>query len=218
MHSDDKFFFRLLYFGLFLVSLLWLVEGLQYILDTDFHKLGIYPRTLKGSVGVVTGPWIHGDIYHLFSNSFPLLFLGISIAFFYRKIAIELFFWMYLFTGLAVWLFGRPAFHIGASGVIYAMIGFLLFSGLFRKDIQSGAIAFAFLFLYGGVLQGMFPTAVEPHVSWESHLLGAAVGAALAFIYRNSDTIENDDPPENDDEDPVSFSNSGEYTYVFKSK
>lgn len=216
---ERLYFLQALYFSLLLVFMLWMVEGFEYVLEKDFRDFGIYPRSLSGSVGIITSPWIHNDVYHLFSNSFPLLFLGIAIGFFYRNFAVKLLILMYFLTGLLVWLFGREAFHIGASGMIYAMIGFLLFSGAFRKEPQSAAIALAFLFLYGGVLEGMFPTAVKPNVSWESHLLGGVAGAVLAFYFRNNKGSESLNEATRDGEDPpdsMTFTEEGDFQYTLK--
>ncbi len=128
---------------------------------------------------------------------------------------------LYLGTGMLVWLAGREAFHIGASGLIYAMIGFLLFSGIFRREPQSMAISLAFLFLYGGVLQGVFPNAVKSSVSWESHLLGVVVGGICVFYFRKKVDPEQliDDPLDQDEtphQDATNFTGDADYRYVYK--
>ncbi len=220
MKHESLLFRKGLYVTLSLVVGLWVIEGVEYALNVDFGILGIYPRTLKGSIGIITSPLIHDDLAHLLSNSFPLLFLGVAITFFYHRIANRLIVTLYLGTGTLVWLFGREAFHIGASGLVYGMIGFLLFSGIFRKEPQSMAISLAFLFLYGGVLQGVFPGAVKGNVSWESHLMGIVVGAVCAFYFRNQMGPKNlSKEDENDDNDGfVNFSGDADYSYFYKNK
>ena len=152
----------------------------------SFSSLGILPRTLKGTIGIITGPLIHGDIFHLVSNTLPIILLGIMLFYFYHKIAIEVFIWIYLVSGFWTWLLARDAYHIGASGVVYGMASFLFFSGIFRKSRQLMTISAIIIFLYGGMLYGIFPDAVEANVSWESHLMGGTVGLLLAFLFRKT--------------------------------
>ena len=135
-------------------------------------------------MGIVTAPLIHGTFVHLLSNTFPLIFLMIAVFYFYEKIALEVFVWIYLVTGFWVWVAARQAYHIGASGLVYGLATFLFFSGLFRRDIRSVAVATAIGFLYSGMVQGIFPT--TENISWESHLLGAGAGMFCAFYFRRS--------------------------------
>lgn len=169
----------------FIVSftiLLWLVKALEWAVALDFGFLGILPRTLSGTMGIITAPLVHGDVLHLISNTFPLLLLGVSVFYFYNRIALEVFAWIYFMSGFWVWMAARDAYHIGASGIVYGLVAFLFFSGLFRRDTKSLSISLIVIFLYGGMLQGLFPT--NDRISWESHLLGALAGAFCAFFYR----------------------------------
>jgi membrane associated rhomboid family serine protease len=162
--------------------MLWLVKALEWAVAMDFGFLGILPRTLSGTMGIVTAPLVHGDVLHLLSNTFPLLLLGISVFYFYDRIALEVFVWIYFMSGFWVWMAARDAYHIGASGLVYGLVSFLFFSGLFRRDIRSLSISLVVIFLYGGMVQGLFP--INERISWESHLLGALAGAFCAFFYR----------------------------------
>ena len=225
MATNGKYFKHVLSFSIFGILFLWLIQGLLYWSDFDIHFLGIYPRKLTGTVGIISSGFVHQNLIHLFSNTFPLLFLTIAIAYFYRPITQKLIPILYLLTGILVWLFGREAYHIGASGLVYSMIGFLLISGFVRNDPQSLGISLAFLFLYGGVLQGMFPDAVKGNVSWESHLLGAMVGGFCAYYYRNVkgpelllDNKEDSDENGPDENNPTDFTGHGSYNYEYKSK
>lgn len=163
--------------------LLWVVKALEWAVELDFGFLGILPRTLSGTMGIFTAPLIHGDVLHLISNTFPLLLLGVSVFYFYDRIALEVFAWIYFMSGFWVWMAARDAYHIGASGLVYGLVAFLFFSGLFRRDTKSLSISLIVIFLYGGMLQGLFPT--DGRISWESHLLGALAGAFCAFFYRD---------------------------------
>jgi membrane associated rhomboid family serine protease len=164
--------------------MLWLVKALEWAVAMDFGFLGILPRTLSGTMGIVTAPLVHGDVLHLLSNTFPLLLLGISVFYFYDRIALEVFVWIYFMSGFWVWMAARDAYHIGASGLVYGLVSFLFFSGLFRRDVRSLSISLIVIFLYGGMVQGLFP--INERISWESHLLGALAGAFAAFFYRDT--------------------------------
>lgn len=183
-HKESAIFRRSLLFAVSFTVLLWIVRAVEWGTDADFGVWGILPRTLSGMTGIVTAPLIHGTFVHLLSNTFPLIFLMIAVFYFYEKIALEVFVWIYLVTGFWVWVAARQAYHIGASGLVYGLATFLFFSGLFRRDIRSVTVATAIGFLYSGMVQGIFPTA--ENISWESHLLGAGAGILCAFYFRGS--------------------------------
>lgn len=164
-----------------LIFLMWSVFYLEMISGIPFSAFGIAPRTLHGLIGIVTGPLIHGSILHLISNSVPLVFLGTVLYFFYSQIGSMVFFRAYFWTNILVWLFARPANHIGASGVVYALAFFLIFFGFFRRDFLSIFISIVVILLYGGIFYGILPT--DPRVSWESHFAGALVGISSAITF-----------------------------------
>jgi membrane associated rhomboid family serine protease len=89
------------------VGILWLVRIVESLLSFDLGVLGIHPRSLAGTVGIITGPLVHGDFQHLMSNSLPLIFLGIGVFYFYNRIAIEVFLGIYFFTSFWVWMVAR---------------------------------------------------------------------------------------------------------------
>ncbi len=180
------------------VAILWLVKAIEFASGESFARMGIFPRTLRGTIGIFTGPLIHGDIFHLISNTLPLLFLGILLFYFYHRIAVELFIWIYLVTGFWTWMLARNAYHIGASGVVYGMASFLFFSGILRKNKQLMTVSGIVILLYGGMVYGILPEAVANNVSWESHLTGALAGVMLAFFFRKTKV---DFDKENTDED-----------------
>lgn len=188
MSAEALKFKNSVFFVVSFTILLWIIKALEWAVALDFGFLGILPRTLSGTMGIITAPLIHGDVLHLISNTFPLLLLGVSVFYFYHRIAIEVFAWIYFLSGFWVWMAARDAYHIGASGLIYGMVAFLFFSGLFRRDTKSLSISLIVIFLYGGMLQGLFPT--NGRISWESHLLGALAGGFCAFFYREVKIFE----------------------------
>ena len=112
----------------------------------------------------------------------PLIVLGTSLRFFYKEISKEVFFWSWLMSGLWLWSIGRPSFHIGASGLVYALASFLFFSGLIRKHTRLMAVSLVVVFLYGSLIWGIFP--IKTHISWEGHLSGSIAGVLLAWWFR----------------------------------
>ncbi|WP_276497295.1 rhomboid family intramembrane serine protease [Pontibacter litorisediminis] len=167
--------------GLLFVALMWLVSLLSYLTGADLAFMGIMPRSFLGLIGVFFGPLIHSGLLHLLSNTFPLVLLSGLILYMHRRVALKVVVLVYLLSGLLTWLIGRQAYHIGASGVVYGLAGFLLFNGFLRQNRGSMAVSLAVLFLYSGLFYGLFPG--EERVSWEGHVAGLLSGlvAAIAF-------------------------------------
>jgi membrane associated rhomboid family serine protease len=178
---NSKLFFSILYPVLF-VLLLWTIRVFEDVEKINLSFYGLYPRTIKGLLGIVTSPLLHADYDHLWANSLPLLVLGPIILFFYRSIAFQIFFWVYLMTGVWVWAAGRDSYHIGASGIIYGFITFLFFSGIFRKDTRLLALSLLVTFLYGSAIWGILP--LQNGMSYESHMLGSLAGLITAYNFR----------------------------------
>ena len=171
-------------FPVLFVSLLWLVKIIEITDNIHLWYYGIYPRSIEGLPGIILAPFIHGNLNHLIDNSIPLFFLSWALFYFYNKVSYQVFFIIYFSTGIAVWIFARPAYHIGASGLIYGLGSFIFFSGIIRQNINLLAISLLVAFLYGSMIWGIFPYRVG--VSWESHLAGGVIGFLLSVLYRNS--------------------------------
>ena len=180
-NTFSKLFFSV-FFPLLFVLILWVVKLYEVVNNTNLYMYGLYPRKVSGLIGIVTGPLLHADFPHLISNTLPLLVLGPIIFYSYRTIAFQVFFWVYLMTGVWVWAAGRDSYHIGASGIIYGFITFLFFSGIFRKDTRLMALSLFVTFLYGGAIWGILP--FQKGISWESHLLGSLAGIITAYNFR----------------------------------
>lgn len=169
-------------FPFFVIFLLWLIYFIEIKFGFNLNKYGIYPKTFSGLKGVFFSPFIHSSTKHLFNNSIPLLVMMVSLYYFYRKIATKVLIYGLLFTGLLTWSFARPSYHIGASGVVYLLVSFIFFSGIFRKYYRLTALSLIVVFLYGGMVWYIFPT--EERVSWEGHLSGFLVGFIFSYIFR----------------------------------
>ncbi|MEZ4882191.1 MAG: rhomboid family intramembrane serine protease [Flavobacteriaceae bacterium] len=183
-----KFSNSIIYYPLLFVMILWIVFWIETAFGFNFNRYGIYPRTVEGLRGVLFSPFIHGDLKHLFNNSVPLFVLTAALFYFYRNIRWRVLGLGLLLTGIATWCIGRASLHIGASGVVYMLVAFLFFRGIFSKKFQLTALALAVVFLYGGMLWYVFP--VNPSISWEGHLSGFFVGILFAFFFKENH-IEN---------------------------
>lgn len=172
-----------LIFPLAFLILIWAIKIFEWGLGLNFTKLGVFPLHVKGLLGIITSPLIHGDFQHLMANSVPFLVLSWGIFYFYRPLSYRIFILCYLTTNILVWVGAREAYHIGASGLVYSFASFLFFSGIFRNYYRLIAISFVVVFLYGGFFWGIFPTLKD--VSWEGHLFGAISGLTYAMAYRN---------------------------------
>lgn len=162
-----------------MVFFMWLIFTVDHFLGFDLRIFGILPREPLGLIGIFTAPFIHGNVFHLVSNTIPLLVLGGVLYFFYEDMAPRVFGYSYFATNALVWIFARKNIHIGASGLVYGLAAFLIFYGFFRKDMKSLIISFVMLFFYAGMVYGIFPN--QSNISWESHLAGAVVGAVTAM-------------------------------------
>lgn len=141
-------------------------------------------------LGILTAPFFHSthdiegniDVSHILNNSVPFLLLGTVMFYFFKDLSYQIFTWLFIGTGLWLWSFGRPANHIGASGIVYALFGFLTVSGFLRKNKNLLSTSMLTVFLYGSMIWGIFPS--DPKISWEGHLSGLAIGIVLAVYFR----------------------------------
>ena len=162
---------------------IWVVKGIELLKNTNFYTLGIKPLSAKGLIGIITSPFIHGDLAHISANSLPLFMLSWGLFYFYKEIAWKVFVLIYLITGIWVWVFARDAYHIGASGIIYGLAAFLFISGVLRKDMRLAAVSMLIIFLYGGMIWGIMP--IEERVSWEAHFMGMLSGFVVGYFFKS---------------------------------
>ena len=212
MNTEKRELIHSLVFPAFFIFVMWLFKIVEIIFNVDLVFLGIFPLKAEGLSGILTSPFIHGDFSHLISNSFPLLILGASLFYFYRKIAYKVFFLIYLLTGLWVWFGARDAWHIGASGIVYGLASFLFISGLIRKNPRLMAITFFVAFFYGSMIWGIFPDFFPfKNISWEGHLMGLISGLVLAIFYRREGpqrklySWDFEDEEDNDEDDENAY-------------
>ena len=173
-------------YPLLLLSVMWTVYWAQRVSGNDLVSYGIRPHHWESWKGVLFMPLLHSphDYAHIINNSFPTAVLLYALIYYYRSIALKVFTISWLVTGIGVWAFAKDdnAYHIGMSGVIYALFGFLFISGFFRNYRPLQAISLFVVFVYGSMFWGIFPQ--KENISWEGHLSGMAIGIFLAVMYR----------------------------------
>ncbi len=186
------------------VMTIWTTFWLQVRFFPKIKNLGIYPQKLEGLIGVVFSPFIHGDIEHIYHNTIPLFVLSMALFYFYRPIAWKILVFGILLSGMITWGIGRPANHIGASGLIYVLVSFIFFKGMFARHYRLVALSLMVIFLYGSMIWYVFP--VKEGMSWEGHLGGLITGILFAILFRKTiakpetyvwqqpNYIEDDDP------------------------
>lgn len=162
-----------------LTALLYVVEAIDAVSDHDLDSAGIESRETDGLSGIVFSPFLHDGWEHLLANTIPGMVLGFLVLMAKRFIVTTLIVWVV--SGLGVWLFS-PSYvvTVGASGIIFGWLTYILVRGLFNRDIWQILLGVVVFFVYGGVLWGVVPT--DGRVSWQGHLFGA-IGGVLAAWY-----------------------------------
>jgi membrane associated rhomboid family serine protease len=168
------------------LAVIWAVEILNGFLGHRLNTWGIRPRSELGLIGIPLSPFLHGSYNHVLSNTIPFLVLGGLVAFrgIQKLVGVSLF--IVLAGGGAVWLLGRTAIHVGASGLVFGYFGYLVAAGWYDRNLGSILAAFAVIFLYGGLVFGVLPT--QSFVSWEAHLFGLMAGVMAARLTRKRPT------------------------------
>jgi len=167
------------------VGAVWAVFVIDWIVPIDFTRFGLTSRSFFGAIGIPTMPFLHANLTHLAANTIPLFVLLALLA--GSKVrSWEIVGEIVLVGGVLLWLFGRsviderPVTHVGASGLVFGLIAFLILSGLLERRVVPLLVAVLVAFLYGGtLLWGVLPT-VDCGVSWDGHLCGAFAGGLSA--------------------------------------
>jgi len=162
------------------IAILWLVYFANQLTVVDLRIYGIIPRHLYGLWGILAAPFLHGDMQHLIANS-GILFILLTVSLSYsRARTFKALLIIMLLGGAMVWLLGGAGtVHIGASGIIFGLIGYLMCLGLFRRNWQALMISVGVTLLYGGALYSLL--IYVPGISWSGHLFGFLSGVAAAW-------------------------------------
>jgi membrane associated rhomboid family serine protease len=162
------------------VILIWIVELVNGLLGHRLNVLGIRPRTLPGLPGIILYPFLHGGFGHALANTVPFIILGWLVILRGTRTFLQVSAFILVVGGVSIWLFGRTAYHIGASGIIFGYFGFLVARAWYERSMASVLIALVTIILYGGILWGVLP--FQAHVAWEGHLFGLLAGALAARL------------------------------------
>lgn len=182
LNEERKRFRKSFVRPLIFIAVLWCVKIVEEVFGLNFSSFGLLPRDFLGLRGILFSPFIHGDFEHLWANSAALFTLGFFTLYFYPKVALKLILYSFILSNSLLWIGGRENFHIGASGIVYALASFLLASGFISKYYRLIAVSLIVVFLYGSFIWGILP--INPEISWEGHLFGAISGFIFAIYYR----------------------------------
>jgi membrane associated rhomboid family serine protease len=161
-----------------IVLILFVVFYINVFLGGWMNTLGILPRTSWGLVGILFSPLLHGSTAHLMTNAISL-FVLLFILFLYREYkADQTLVLIWILSGIGTWIIGRAQPHIGASGVIYGLVTYLIASAWWLRSWRTVIMAIGILFVYGGIFYGVLPQ--KGIISWEGHLSGAIAGIFVA--------------------------------------
>ncbi|NKB46918.1 MAG: rhomboid family intramembrane serine protease [Legionellales bacterium] len=162
--------------------ILWGIHIVNAIVRYRLLILGIYPRKLWGLPGIVFAPFLHGNFGHLFFNSIPLFVLAHFMLISTGSLFYPISGLIIVLGGFGVWLIGRSALHVGASGLIMGYFGFLLTMAYQQQSGLALLLVGVCLYYFGGLVSALVPSSTRE--SWEGHLLGflAGVTAALLFL------------------------------------
>ena len=217
MNNQEHFKFSnsVIVYPILFVLCIWIVFWYEVRFGHNFTSFGVYPQKFSGLKGIVFSPFIHGDIKHLYHNTIPLFVLSSALFYFYRQIAWKVLGFGILISGLLTWSFARPAYHIGASGLIYVLFSFTFFKGIFAKHYRLIALSLLVIFLYGSLV--MYALPIEAGISWEGHLSGLITGLLFALIFKKEIAKpkkyvwEQEDYNEDDDEFLKHFDENGNF-------
>jgi membrane associated rhomboid family serine protease len=163
----------------------WAVFGLNVVLGGALLRFGIVPRTTDGLAGILVAPFLHANLNHLIANTIPFLLFGWLVMLRDRRHFGLVTLMAMLGSGLLSWAFGAPhSVHVGASGLIFGYLGFLLLAGWYARSASSIALSLLVATLWGGTVLGVLPG--TPGVSWQGHLGGFLGGVLAARWYRTT--------------------------------
>jgi membrane associated rhomboid family serine protease len=165
------------------MALIWAISLLGFLQDGVITTLALVPRSTGHLPGIFTMALVHGSWAHLTTNTVPLAVLSFFLAPRGARYFVAAVVMIMLIGGCLLWIFGRTAAHVGASGLIFGLLGTLLANSAVSKSTLDVLIGFTVMGLFAGTLWGVLPTLSG--VSWESHLFGLIAGLLTAILLNN---------------------------------
>jgi membrane associated rhomboid family serine protease len=161
------------------LGVMWASLGVNVVLGGALFQYGVLPRSIVGLRGILFSPFIHGSVAHLAANSVPFALLGWLVMLSGRGRFLRVTLAAMLGSGLMAWLLGAPgSVHVGASGVIFGYLGYLMANGLFTRNFWSILLSVGVTALWGGFVFGVLPG--QPGISWQAHFGGFVAGVFAA--------------------------------------
>jgi membrane associated rhomboid family serine protease len=161
-----------------LLAGLWVLELLDQLSGNQLDQFGIHAHEVDGMPEIFTAPFLHAGWDHLISNSLPFFVLGflVLLSGMARWLVSSLI--IIVISGMAAWFLTPPnTIILGASGLIFGWLTYLLARGIWSRRPAQVVIAVLVLLVYGGLIWGVFPG--NTGISWQAHL-GGAIGGVLA--------------------------------------
>lgn len=163
------------------VALLWVIQLVNMVTGYSLNSWGIVPRSIGGLIGIPFAPLLHGSLWHIMSNTLPLLILGGLLSLHGRAIFIQVTVLVALFGGLGTWLLGSQGLHVGASGLVFGYWSYLLAYAFFHRELKAILIATLVIIFYGGLFFGLLD--LRSHISWSGHAFGMLAGILVAKLH-----------------------------------
>ena len=167
-----------------LVALMWVVFFATVASGGALLALGIIPRSVIGLRGILFAPFLHGSMAHLLANSIPFAMMGWFVMLRDSGHFLPVTLFAMVGSGFAAWLLGAPgSVHVGASGVIFGYLGFLILSGWYARSVASILLSLIVTVFWGGMVLGVMPG--NAGISWQAHLGGFIGGVLAARMFRS---------------------------------
>jgi membrane associated rhomboid family serine protease len=163
-------------------ALLWVIQFVNAADDYDLDRFGLQPRHVAGLWGLVTMPFLHASYGHMFSNTAPLILIGWVLMLSGLRTWFTVTAIVVVGGGVLTWLVAPGSTVIvGASGMIFGWLGYLLARAYFSRKFKWIIVAVLVLLFFGSFLVGLFPT-LNSGVSWQAHLCGFAAGVGAGAL------------------------------------
>ena len=187
----------------FVLALIWVVQAFNaadgYRLDAQY---GIVARSITSLPHIITAPFLHLGLDHIESNTPPLALLTFLAALGGIKRFLYAAGMIIVVGGLGTWLVSPSnSDTVGASGLIFGLLGYVAVRGLFARSLWQGvwqvAVGVAVFVYYQWTLVLLYPSATVTamHISWQGHLCGLLAGIlAAVLMWRRGRRL--DDEPE----------------------
>ena len=158
---------------------MWITYFVSLVLP--IKQFGLVPRTLPGLIGIFSAPFLHGSLMHLIENSISFTIFSVALALLEGKKMFAKVMLMVTIGGLLTWLMGGDANHIGVSGLIFGLWGYMLLSGWFSREMKYIVVLITLMFFYSGMIFAILPG--KAGISWEGHLFGFIAGIIVSWLY-----------------------------------